>query len=120
DGAHVNDGLDLATMPIQPAEQRLRSNEVHELVSGQVAPALVAAQPVTDDDFGPALAQRRHEVGTNESSTAGYDEHGSLLLLPSTAARLCGKSLEQPGRFEQIADHVIRRSGPVVTRTAGR
>src|SRR5215472_3127503 len=43
-----------------------------------------------------------------------------LLPLLRAAARLCYGSLEEPRRLQQVADHVIGRRRPAVTRPTGR
>ncbi len=57
--------------------ERFGCDEGRELALAEIAPFLVAAEPVADDDVGQAsLFQRRDQVRADEAGAAGDEDHG--------------------------------------------
>ena len=94
DGAEMDDGVELAV--VEPVEQLRRRHHVGELPLAEVAPFLIAAEMIVDDDVGaPGLVQARDHVGPDEPGPAGDQKHPlprawvlpCLSLCPSSGRR---------------------------------
>ena len=73
----MEDRLDRRSLPIEETGQRFRGDRLCNVVLGEIAPFVVAAESVTDHQIaGAAIGKRRHQVRSDESGAAGYDDHG--------------------------------------------
>ena len=72
----MDDGVELAA--IKPRHQVGGRHDIGELSLGQVAPARIRAfaEPVVDDDVGPAgLVQAGDDIRADEPGAAGDEQH---------------------------------------------
>ena len=75
----MKDRVEPARLRGEEVFQRLGRDERRELALAEIAPFLVGAEPVADDNVGQApLFQRRDEVRADEAGTAGNEDHGLL------------------------------------------
>ncbi len=69
-------GIDRAALSLQKIEQRFGGQDSHEVALGNVSPLVALTQAVANNDLGFAASlQGSHNVGTDESSAAGNDDH---------------------------------------------
>src|SRR5690554_5032542 len=94
--------LDRPLVPLERREAMLRRHQVGKLVLGKVAPLLVPAEAVADDDVGAALAQGRNRVRTDETGATRDEDHRPTKV-----------NLARPGRHHP-APRPIRAMVPVV------
>jgi hypothetical protein len=72
----MEDDADLAPMPLEEVEQRFRRQQRREPALAEVAPLVVAAEPVADDEIRlAALLERRNQIRADEAGAAGDDDH---------------------------------------------
>ena len=62
--------LQPATLVVEPADEPFRVDQIRDVMFGQIAPALIAAEPVGDDNFSIALAQRSDDIRADKSRTS--------------------------------------------------
>jgi hypothetical protein len=66
----VQDGGQLRRPESQPGRQAFRLNDIYKIVLGQIAPTLIVPEPIAHDHVLAAVAQRRNNMGADESGAA--------------------------------------------------
>src|SRR5262245_57482179 len=76
----MDDRLELAA--VEPAQQIVRRHHVRHLPLAEVAPLLVRAECVVDDDVGPSgLVEACDEIRADEPGSAGDQQHPHPAML---------------------------------------
>ena len=69
--SHMNDRVELATM--KPPGELTWRNDIGQLPFGEIAPFVAGAHGIGDDNVaGVRLIETGHDIGSDESGSAGY------------------------------------------------